>query len=134
MQQKNLITIIIVVIVVGVGGFFGGMKYQQNQTSQGDRSGNGQFQRQGGQNFRPVSGQIVSVDNTGITIKMRDGSSKIVIIPNSASISKPTEASKSALKTGEQVMVMGKSNSDGSVTAQIVQLNPVSRNQNNTAQ
>ena len=128
-----LITII-AIIVVGAGGFFGGMKFQQNQTSQGDRNGNGQFQRQSGQNFRPVSGQIISVDDIGITVKMRDGSSKIVIIPNSASISKPTEASKSALKTGEQVMVMGKSNSDGSVTAQIVQLNPVSRNQNNTAQ
>ncbi len=75
----------------------------------------------------------MSVDDTGMTIKMRDGSSKIVILPDSVSISRPAVASKSALKAGEQVMVIGKSNTDGSVTAQMVQLNPVSRDQNNTA-
>ncbi len=125
-----MVVTIIAVLVVGAVGFFAGTKYQQTQTSGGVRFGG----QNGQQGFRPVSGQIVSADDTGITIKMRDGSSKIVIIPDSASISKPTQASKSALKSGEQVMVMGKSNTDGSVTAQMVQLNPISRNLGNTAQ
>ena len=123
------------VIIVGAGAFFGGMKYQQSRTTnqfrqfaggaggrigQGTRSGNGT-----NAGFRPVNGQILSVDNNSITVKMADGSSKIVILSDNTAISQSTEAAKTDLKVGDQVAVFGTTNSDGSVTAQTVQLNPI---------
>lgn len=45
-------------------------------------------------------------------------------------INKATTATKSDLKTGEKVAVFGTPNSDGSVTAQSIQLNPMFRGPN----
>ncbi len=129
-MKNNLIAIIIVVVlIVGAGAFFAGMKYQKNQqptrqsgSSQGTR-GNGQ----GGANrsgFRPVSGEIIASDDKSITVKLQDGSSKIVLVGDSTTINKSDQAAKSDLKQGEKVAVFGMENSDGSVTAQNIQLNP----------
>lgn len=129
MKTNNIATIIIVAVVVGALGFFAGTKYQQNQPSSqfaqfANRAGGGQFRFGNRSGMAPVAGQILSVDTTGITIKMRDGSTKIVIVPDNATISKATTGSKSDIKEGDQVLVLGTQNSDGSVTAQNVQLNP----------
>jgi hypothetical protein len=135
-MKNNTIIIAVVTLLVGAGaGFFGGMKYQQSRRTAGfaqfaggqgrtglgtTRSGNGS---QAG-NFRPVTGSITSVDDKSATVKMADGSSKIVILSDSTKITKGTDASKSDLKIGENIMVTGTTNSDGSVTAQNIQLNP----------
>lgn len=71
--------------------------------------------------------RFISSDDKSITVKLQDGSSKIVLLTDTTSISKSTEGSKSDLKTGEKVAVFGTENSDGSVTAQNVQLNPILR-------
>jgi hypothetical protein len=132
-MKKNIIITIVVAIVVGAGAFFGGMKYQQGKTAsqfrqfaggrlgQGTRGGNAQ-------GFRPVNGDIISADNNSITVKMSDGSSKIVILTDNTAISQSSSAGKLDLKVGEKVAVFGTANSDGSVTAQNVQINPVERN------
>lgn len=119
-MNKLIIIGIVLIIISGGIGFFAGTKVRRNNTSnlyQLGRSGN-----LGGQ--RPVRGQIISADKGSITIKLQDGSTKIVIIPSSANIFEPQKASDSALKVNEQVVVLGTENSDGSVTAQDVQLNP----------
>lgn len=131
MKNNTLIIIIAVALVVGAGGFFAGMKYQQTKTSAG-RSGNFQGTRNGnfgqrGQGARPVRGEIISQDDKSITVKLQDGSSKIILLAGTTSINKSSEGSKSDLKTGEQVAVFGQENSDGSVTAQNIQLNPQAR-------
>lgn len=132
-MKNNLVVITIIVILVGAGAFFGGMKYQQSkQTSffrqggQGTRTGQGQLQgnRQG---FRPVNGEIIASDDKSITVKLTDGSSKIVLVSDKTAINKAGTASKEDLKTGEKVAVFGTENTDGSVTAQNIQLNPVFR-------
>ena len=131
MKNINLITIILL-IIVGAGGFFGGMKYQQGkqplrgdfQSRAGMRQQNlptGAQQRMGAGTVR---GEIISRDETSITVKLPDGSSKIVLISENTAINKATEGSVDDLKTGEQVMIIGQTNSDGSVTAQNIQLNP----------
>jgi hypothetical protein len=56
-----------------------------------------------------------------------DGSSKIVNISPSTTYSKTDTGSKSDLKTGIRVAAIGSPNSDGSVTAQNVQINPMFR-------
>lgn len=127
-----VIIIVVVALAVGAGGFFAGMKYQQSKGPAG-RFGNFQGARNGnfgqrGQGFRPVNGEIISSDDKSITVKLQDGSSKIVLITDTTSINKSSEGSKSDLKTGEKVAVFGTENSDGSVTAQNIQLNPILRN------
>lgn len=131
--MKNTVITVILVLVVGAGGFFGGMKYQQGKRpdfarqfgqGQGVRAGQGQGNRQG---FRPVNGEIISSDDKSITVKLQDGSSKIVLFSDKTTINKAAEATKDDLKSGEKVAVFGTENSDGSVTAQSIQLNPILR-------
>lgn len=128
MKNNMIVIIFVVALAVGAGGFFAGIKYQQSKSPagrfgnlQGNR--NGQFQQRN-QGFRPVDGEILSQDDKSITVKLQDGSSKIVLLTDTTSFSKSAEGSKSDLKTGEKVAVFGIDNPDGSVTAQNVQLNP----------
>jgi hypothetical protein len=118
---------IVLVVVVGVGAFFGGMKYQQSkQPAFARQFGAAQGGGTGGNRtgFRPVTGEIMASDDKTITVKLQDGSSKIVFFSDTTQINKAETASKSDLQTGQQVAVFGTQNSDGSVTAQNIQLNP----------
>lgn len=112
--------------------FFGGMKYQQTKLPSFTRQfGNIQDRRVGvGGNragFRPVNGEIISADNKSITVRLQDGSSKIVLFSDKTTINQAVEATKDDLKNGGKVAVFGTENSDGSVTAQNIQLNPIVR-------
>ncbi len=127
-MKSTILVMVAMVILGGAGGFFAGMKYQESKspagrfgTFQGNR--NGQFGQRGG--FRPVNGEIISSDDKSITVKLTDGSSKIILLTDNTSINKSTTATKGDLKTGEHVAVFGTENSDGSVTAGNIQLNPV---------
>ncbi len=130
MKNANIITILVLIIGLGVG-FFGGMKYEQSQVSkQGFAEGNSarrNFQGrmgQGNQPGRAVVGQILNQDDKSIIVKLADGSSKIVLLPDAATVSKTESGSKSDLKVGENVAVFGSNNADGSMIAQNIQLNP----------
>lgn len=139
-------------ILIGGAGFFGGTLYQKsvtpkavlggrtgaNATGRGFGGANGVGgvngangvngaggQRAGGMGFRPVAGQIISKDDKSITVKMQDGSSRIVLFSASTQISKSQATDASSLAVGETVRVIGTVNTDGSVTAQDIQLNPV---------
>lgn len=138
-MNKNIIITIVLLIVVGAGAFYGGMQYQKMQLVNGSSGqlagkGNGQgglgrrFGGQNGQNGSAVRGQITSVDTNSVTVQMRDGSSKIVLFSNTTNISKAATGSATDLTKGVQVMAVGTNNSDGSVTAQFIQLNPVMMN------
>lgn len=127
-MKKGIIITVVLVLVAGGLGFFGGMQYQKIQRGRfGQFATNGQFQRRFGANGGAVMGEIISQDDKSITVKMPDGSSKIVLLSGTTSINKQAAGSASDLKTGEKVAVFGTTNSDGSVTAQNIQLNPVMR-------
>src|ERR1051325_6824838 len=123
--MKKLMPIIAAVIVAGALGFFGGMSYGKSSASvaSGTRQrflsqANGGFGGRGNfQNGGFVSGEILNKDSQGITVKTREGSSKIVLVSNSTQIMKSVQGSVSDLSAGEQVVVMGTANSDGSLTA-----------------
>lgn len=119
----------VLLIAFAGGGFYAGMKYQQSQRGQFFRQLNGSQgsqnnQARGRMGFRPVIGEVISKDDKSITVKLQDGGSKIVLFSDSTSVNKASEGSKDDLKAGEQVAVFGTDNSDGSVTAQNIQLNP----------
>lgn len=139
--MKNLKTIVpIILILVGLGvGFFGGYQYRNYRLnaargSFGMMGGNGTFQRftgnrngtnGGGMMGRNgVFGSILSIDSNSITVKLADGSSKIVLFSTSTTYSNTVTAAQSDLKVGQNVAVSGAANSDGSVTATNVQINP----------
>lgn len=130
MKNLKLVMIIILIVVAG-GSFYGGMQYQASTKSSSPQSGNdtnssrlNQFRNRFGSGNQPVNGEVINADDKSITVKLRDGSSKIVLLTDQSKIIKNSEGSKTDLKTGEQVLVSGSSNSDGSITAQNVQINP----------
>jgi len=134
MNKNTMILVAVVLIIIAAGGgFFGGMMYQKSQTPSFGMMGRGNFAgRLGGQNgqngqnsnFRPVRGQVLSMDNNSLTVKISDGSTKLVVLSSSTTFVQSTKAALSDIKTGDTVNVVGTQNSDGSVTAQDVQINP----------
>jgi type 1 fimbria pilin len=139
MKNKSILITIVVAIIVGAIAFFGGMKYQQTKTpqfagqffrnTQGGPGGFGQGgQRGGNRGFGGATvGEVVSQDASSITLKLMDGSSKIVNTSSSTTYSKTDTAAKTDIKTGARIAAIGTSNSDGSITAQNIQLNPMFR-------
>jgi hypothetical protein len=69
-----------------------------------------------------VAGQIIAADDSSITVKTSDGSTKIVLLSSSTSITKTQQGSKTDLTTGQEVVVTGTTNSDGTVAASRVQV------------
>lgn len=125
---------IILVVVFAAVGFFAGMQYQKSQSTTGGTNQYGQFQgggrRNGGQgqfNGGRVIGKVISSDNASLTVQLQDGSSKLIILSGTTTYSKSAQAARSDVKVGDEVAVFGATNSDGSITAQNVQLNPQMR-------
>lgn len=145
MKENNKLIISGIVVLAIVAGFFGGVYYQKNQSvnsmgkTRADRNdaftqdrGSGM-----GMNDRPgsdmrggvISGEISNKDESGMTIKMADGSSKIILVNNDTKYTISSEADSTKVVVGEKVAVFGESNSDGSVTASSIELNPAMRGQ-----
>ncbi len=127
-MNKNMMVVVAVVLIIvaAAGGFFAGLMYQKNQTPALGTTSRGNFAARAGQNaaFRPVRGQVLSMSDTTLTVKMSDGSTKIVVLSSSTAFMQSTKAALTNVKTGDTVNVVGTVNSDGSVTAQDVQINP----------
>jgi hypothetical protein len=131
MKNKTIIILIFVVIIALGAGFFCGMKYQESRRPANFRQQAGNLNptqnRQRINGGGQVMGDILSFDGKTLTVKLTDGSSKIVLLPDSAMFVKTAEGAKGDLKVGDRVGVFGMVNNDGSVTAQNVQINPVMR-------
>jgi hypothetical protein len=142
------VTLSVVFLVVGFGL---GTLYQKNQLKSSFGNRTGQFQmgegmgnRTGGnrnnQTGQPsgqgmglkdgtgsgaVFGEVTKIDDTSITIKTVDGSSKIVLISDTTVFNKSALAAKTDLTVGSQVRVDGTTDSNtGSVTGKTIEIDP----------
>jgi hypothetical protein len=136
MNQNNQIVIAVVVtaIVFGGGGyFFGkqGTKAQAPQTfTRGTQGGVGQ--NASGRTARPggmagggmTSGEVLSKDGTSLTLKLRDGGSRIVIYAPSTNILRTASGTIEDISIGAQISVIGTQNPDGSMVATSLQVRP----------
>lgn len=142
-------TLIIAALVVSGGAFYGGYSYAKAfvkkdtvgtmmQFRQGMGAGAGAgaaagFGARQGSGARAlgaggmggfVNGEVASKTDSGFTVKLRDGGSKVVVVASSTTIGKMTSGSMEDIAAGTAVVVTGASNSDGSVTATMVQIRP----------
>lgn len=133
MNKKNITLIVVALAIAGVS-FYGGFLYGKSQTNNrfgqkqfgnmpGGMNPDGNGMRQG-QNGGLVNGEIMSKDDKSITVKLRDGGSKIIFLNADTKVSKMADGSVEDLAQGVNVMISGSANQDGSVTAQTIQLRP----------
>jgi len=125
---KQSITTIIIVAVVCLGaGYYIGKSQSPAPGARGNFPGINGANRTGamrtlGGNGAPISGDIISKDATSITLKLKDGGSKIIFVGTSTPITKSVSGSPADLSTNETVVVQGTTNADGSATAQSIQI------------
>ncbi len=131
-MNKNIITAVLATaIIIGGGAFYGGMKYGASANASMKTANGGDMQARMGQGMRGgnrgggfISGAIIAQDDKSITVKMRDGGSKIIFLSATTQVMKTTDGAASDLVIGKEVTAMGTANSDGSITAQSVQIRP----------
>ena len=133
---NHIVGMVVVIIIIAGVAFYGGMTYKKNSIAvsatsnrvgfQGGNTGNrvGRVGGNGGMNGGGVSGDIISRTDTTMTVKMRDSSSKVVIYSASTPVREITQVdiALDQLQVGKSITVNGTTNSDGSVTAQSIQL------------
>ena len=132
MKKDILITVSVIILLVVVGGaFYGGMTYAKNQKNsirnfqQGVNNLQGLGSRQLGGVGGLIMGDIISKDNNSLTLQIpNNGGSKIIFYSNTTQISKMATGTANDFSIGTSVSVSGTTNSDGSVTAQSVQIRP----------
>jgi hypothetical protein len=127
--QKKLTVVALCILLSGVS-FYAGMQYKMLQNQNGGRMrsfsdrASGQLRGGGfGQN-RPVIGEVVTIDDVSMTVKLDDGSTKIINISPSTRYTRQSEISATDIKSGAKIGVFGLANSDGSVSAQNIQIDP----------
>jgi hypothetical protein len=139
MKSSNTLILAIVAVAIAGASFYGGMLYQKSkqpastrdffaQRMGGDASGmpTGQtgMRRNFGSGAQMAAGEVISKDDTSVTLKLQDGGSKIILLASSTNIGKMAEGTADDLAEGTNVVVTGSSNTDGSMTANMIQIRP----------
>lgn len=134
MSKKLIVGSIIVLVVVAVGSFYGGTLYSKGQNKRPTGFDNlQQFRNRAGGDI--VSGSIISSNDNSVVIQLpQNAGSKIIFYSDTTQISKSISGSVNDLSVGETVSVSGTTNSDGSITAQSIQIRPPNQNRGGPSQ
>jgi hypothetical protein len=119
----------IVVVVALAGGFFWGKSIASTTraglagTAGGfSSSTRSRFAGAGGTTGGFTTGQVAAISSSSLTLQLANGNSEVVFYSSSTLISEPMTVPVSDLSSGTNVMVAGTTNSDGSLTAQSIQV------------
>ncbi|MBU1348551.1 hypothetical protein KJ781_00590 [Patescibacteria group bacterium] len=138
-MQKLIVPFIIATLVIGGGAFYGGMLYgkasitkdaQARTFGQNAMRGTGTVPTGDAQRMRIAggagmpAGEVLSKDDTTLTLKLADGGSNIVFISPSTTVTTMAEGSMDDVVVGSNVLIMGTSDASGNMTAKTVQLRP----------
>lgn len=128
-MKKTIIFSIIILIIAASSSFYGGMIYAQSKSRNNFQE---RFQQTGVpsngekvnnfQNSGFVSGEIISKDNESITVKLKNGGSKIIFYSDSTEIKKMADALIEDIDIGKNVNINGDANQDGSIIAKLIQI------------
>ena len=138
-MNNTIINAIVVAVVFGGGGYYVGMQKTAAATTAtqgangaafaGRTGGAGRFGGGAGGGF--TGGTILSICNGSLTIQLPSSTStsattgtKIVLFDTTTQVSEMQTVPASKLTIGQNVMVTGATNSDGSVTATSIQVRP----------
>jgi hypothetical protein len=126
MNKTSIITGVVALVVgLGVGYYGAGVLHPAATTpTRGSFAGAGGAARAGANGAGLLSGTVAASDAGSITLDTRDGSSHVVLITPSTTVSKSVSGSESDVTVGATVIVSGTTNSDGSVSASSIQLRP----------
>ena len=137
-NQKFIVSLIVCAVLCGGGGYYLGMKKNSLTASVGAEergagfAGNRQSGAGGARGLRAGGsfngGEIVSIDAESMSVKSPDGSSKIIFYGVSTPIMMMASGTPQDLSVGKNVVVNGKANPDGSITAESIQLRPQGQN------
>ncbi len=133
MTNKNLIISCLVMLMVGVGSFFGGVKYQQKTLTSNRQSGDFPEMRQKGERvmLRPESnpagedvimGEIINLDGELLSISLPNGGSKLMIVSANTLINKTVVGTLNDLVTGEYITAFGEVNAEGVIVPKSIYL------------
>jgi hypothetical protein len=135
-MNNTVITAIVVAVVFGGGGYYlGSQKASSAAITQSPTGATGNFGGRGGNRFGAgggfTGGTILSIGNGSLTIQLPSSTSttattgtKIVLFDTTTQVSEMQSVPASKLTVGQNVMVTGSLNSDGSVTATSIQVRP----------
>ncbi len=124
---KKKSVVIVVGILLAVGIFYGGFAFGSSKAAapaSGTRNQNfsGARMMMQGNRANLVIGNIISKDDTSITISMPTGGSRIVFISPTTAVMKSVAGSLDDLKVGNTVTVQGNTNSANGITADSIQI------------
>lgn len=142
-NNQMVIGSIALAIVTGGVGFWGGTMYSKSRVGLNfqNRIGGRQMMQdqnmgksftgnkapangQGSMGRGATTGEVTAKDDKSITIKMNDGSSRIVILSDKTVYRISDSSSLDKIVVGTKVAAFGEAGSDGSVTATSIEINP----------
>jgi ribosomal protein S1 len=140
-MNKTILVPVVTGVLSLVIGVFGGVTYQKTKQQNLRQNISGQFGTRSGsingmgtsanrdallKGNAPVSGKIIKIDDSSITLQTQDGSNKIILISDQTKVNKTTEATKNDLAVGSEIMVIG-ATTNGAVTAQSISLGSINQ-------
>ncbi len=148
--MPKLLPIIVGFLIVGAGAFYAGTQVGAKGNGSGGRAlgrnlanmanlspeeravrlqqfsgpggAGGRGGLRGGDGF--TVGEVIAQDEQSITVKLRDGGSKIIFFTATTPITKSAAGTLDDLTVGTQVTAAGAANTDGSISAQMIQIRP----------